>query len=304
MNVIEKVAKKIREVKIQGAENIAKAAVIAIREFSNDIETSNKDEFLNKIEEAKKILLESRPTEPLMRNSLNFIIMMIEKDSSNDIKYLKNAVFSYSNEILKNMEFAKSKIAEIGSKLIEDDEVVFTHCHSSTVIGIFKKAKEQGKNFRVICTETRPLFQGRKTAKELSKFGIPVTMIVDSASNFIMEKATIVIVGADAITPKGIINKIGTSLIALAAKRAWVPFYSACELLKFDSRTLENSYVIEERKSDEIWKTRNKNIKIVNPAFDLTENEYITGIISEEGIQHPQVLIQKIQEKYPWLFRR
>jgi ribose 1,5-bisphosphate isomerase len=302
--VIEKVAKKIKEIKIQGAENIARAAIIAIQEFSNEIETNNKDEFLNKIEEAKQILLESRPTEPLMKNSLNFIIMMIKKNSSKDIEYLKNVVSSYSNEILKNMEFAKSKIAEIGSTLIENDEVVFTHCHSSTVIGILKKAKEQGKNFKVICTETRPSFQGRKTAKELSKFGIPVTMIVDSASNFMMEKATIVIVGADAITPRGIVNKIGTSLIALAAKKTWVPFYSACELWKFDSRTLENSYIIEERKSDEIWKTRNKNIKILNPAFDLTENEYITGIICEEGIQHPQVLIQKIQAKHPWLFRR
>ncbi|MCW1296258.1 MAG: S-methyl-5-thioribose-1-phosphate isomerase [Candidatus Parvarchaeota archaeon] len=303
-DIIERTASKIKELKIQGAENIAKSALQRIQEFSEKLEVNDKYEFINKIEEAKKILAESRPTEPLMLNSLNFIITMLEKNPVNEIKELKHLVSLYSNEFLHNLESAKNKIAEVGSTLIKDEEIVFTHCHSSTVMGILKKAKENGKRFSVICTETRPLFQGRKTAKELSALGIPTTMIVDAASSYMIEKANIVIVGADAITPKGIINKVGTSLIALAAKKAWVPFYVACELYKFDPRSLDETYIIEERDRNEIWKTKRKMIEIRNPAFDLTENEYITGIISEEGIQHPQVLIHIIQSKYPWLFRR
>ena len=137
------------------------------------------------------------------------------------------------------MDDSREQTAEIGAKRIQDGMTVFTHCHSSTVTRLLAKAKQGGKNFKVICTETRPAFQGRITAKEMVELGIETTFIVDSAARTFMPKADLVIVGADAITSEGnVVNKIGTGGLAVLAHEARKPFYVVSELLKFDPVTL------------------------------------------------------------------
>jgi ribose 1,5-bisphosphate isomerase len=171
---------------------------------------------------------------------------------------------------LSNLEASRERIAEIGAKRIRDGMVVFTHCHSSTVTHLLRKASQDGKTFKVICTETRPVFQGRITAKEMVDLGVKTTFIVDSAARSFMKKADIVIVGADAITSEGnIINKIGTATIALLASEARVPFYVASELLKFNSATLSGEYeTIEERSEDEVWTDAPEKLAARN-AFEV-----------------------------------
>ncbi len=160
-----------------------------------------------------------------------------------------------SREFLRDLEASKERIAEIGAKRIQDNMVVFTHCHSSTVTNLLKKAKKEGKTFEVICTETRPAFQGRITAKEMVSLGVKTTFIVDSAARSFMSQVDLVIVGADALTSEGnVVNKIGTSTIAVLAHEARKPFYVVSELLKFDPATLYGDYEkIEERSPTEIW---------------------------------------------------
>ena len=152
------------------------------------------------------------------------------------------------------------------------------------------KAHEEGRNFQVICTETRPAFQGRITAKEMLSMGVKTTFIVDSAARSFMHDADMVIVGADAITSEGnVVNKIGTAAIALLAHEARKPFYVVSELLKFDPATLYGEYEkIEERSRDEIWKEAPPELNVRNPAFDVTPRDLIHGIICEEGIVSPQ----------------
>ena len=120
---------------------------------------------------------------------------------------------------------------------------------------ILQKAKLDGKTFEVVCTESRPVFQGRITAKEMLDAGIKTTMIVDSAVRHFMNEVDLVFVGADAITSEGnVINKIGTSMVALAAREARTPFYVVSELLKFDPVTIHGDYEkIEERSPKEVW---------------------------------------------------
>jgi ribose 1,5-bisphosphate isomerase len=183
--------------------------------------------------------------------------------------------------------------------------VILTHCHSSTVTHVLRKAKQQGKRFEVVCTETRPVLQGRITAKEMLKLGIKTTMIVDSAVRYFMNHVDIVIVGADAITSEGnVVNKIGTSAVALAAHEARTPFYVASELLKFDpATTCGDCEGIEERNSDEVWKDAPNNLIIRNPAFDVTRRDYIHGLICEEGIVSPHTVLEIVNRKYPWIFQ-
>jgi ribose 1,5-bisphosphate isomerase len=183
---------------------------------------------------------------------------------------------------------------------------IFTHCHSSTVTHLLRKAKESGRTFEVICTETRPAFQGRITAREMVELGVKTTLIVDSAARSFMKKADIVVVGADAITSEGnVVNKIGSATIAVMAYEARVPFYVVSELLKFDPATLRGEYeTIEERSGDEIWKEAPEMLVVENPAFDVTRREFIQGIICEEGVIPPHLISEVIRRKYPWVIEK
>jgi ribose 1,5-bisphosphate isomerase len=301
---IQETAERIRKLEIQGARNVAIAAIKTIEVLAKHTKAKNKAEFLKELANAKEILFATRETEPLMRNAIRWILNRVDKNNSKKVKDTAKSVSSSANQFLNNLERSREEIATIGANRIRNGSVIFTHCHSSTVTYMLQKAKQQGKIFEVICTETRPIFQGRKTAKEMLDLDLKTTMLVDSASRHFMNQADIVLVGSDAITSEGnVINKIGTSLIALAAHEARTPFYVVSELLKFDPATIHGDCEkIEERDSSEIWKDPPKKLIIRNPAFDVTRRDYIHGIICEEGIISPHSTMEVVRRKYPWVF--
>lgn len=302
---IRSIAKKISELKIQGARNIAIAAIEALAELSKGTKSKTKKQFLNELFEGQKLLFNSRDTEPLMRNAIRWIINQIENTDKKEVLELSQIVKSSADEFLKNLEKSKEQIAKIGKKRIRNNSIILTHCHSSTVTKLLIDAKKEGKNFEVFCTETRPVFQGRITAQELITNGIKTTLIVDSAARSIIKDIDLVIVGADAITSEGnVINKIGTSTIALISKEARKPFYIVSELLKFDPATICGDYEkIEERDPSEIWKDPPKNLIIKNPAFDVTRRDFIHGIICEQGIIPPHSIFEVVRRNYKWIFQ-
>ncbi|UCF44972.1 MAG: S-methyl-5-thioribose-1-phosphate isomerase, partial [Candidatus Bathyarchaeota archaeon] len=269
---VHSVANRIRKLEVQGARNVAIAAIKALEALAEETRAGTRKEFMKELSEAKATLFASRATEPLMRNAVRWIISQVENSGKEKVVALAKLISLRSSEFLKNLEASKEFIAEIGAKRIQNNSVVFTHCHSSTVTCLLHKAKEDGKIFDVVCTETRPLFQGRITVKELLALGVKTTFIVDSAARSFMRYADLVIVGADAITSEGnVVNKIGTGAIALLAHEARKPFYVVSELLKFDPATVCGDYAqIEERSPDEVWKGAPKKLVIRNPAFDVT----------------------------------
>ena len=301
---VQSAAEKIKRLEVQGARNVAIEAIKALETLASKTRAKTKKEFFDELSKSKEILFASRETEPLMRNAVRWIISQVEKSNEKNVKKLSKTISLASKEFLKNLEDSKEKIAEIGAKRIRDNSVIFTHCHSSTVNYLLERAKKEGKTFEVICTETRPIFQGRTTAKEMLELGIKTIFIVDSAARFFMNQVDLVIVGADAITSEGnVINKIGTSMMALIAHEARTPFYVVSELLKFDPMTMYGDYEkIEERSPEEIWKDPPQNLIIRNPAFDVTRRDFIHGIICEEGIISPHSIIEVMHRKYPWIF--
>jgi len=273
MDIVEKTVRDIKGLRIQGAENIARAAIIAWSKAKDKKKASEK-------------LAKTRPTEPMLRNVL---------------KYLEK--FGDAKGLLKKLDEDRKKIEEIGSKKIQDGFIVYTHCHSSTVTSVLKKAWKDGKRFEVYVTETRPFFQGRITAKELAAEGIPVTIFVDSAARLALKKSNIMLIGCDAITAEGIvINKIGSELFAEVANKYDIPVYVATHSLKFDPLTFFGFEVeIERRAAKEIWDRPPKGVKISNYVFEKINPKLITGIISELGILKPETFIQEVKKVYRWL---
>lgn len=260
-----KICQNIKSIKIQGARNIAKASLYAYSLFPNK-KTKNK-------------LLSLRPTEPMLINVLNKIEKMPYK------------------EIQEHFDSAQSKINKYAYKIIKNNSVIFTHCHSTNVIQALIYAKKRGKKFQIYNTETRPLYQGRKTAKELKKAGIRVTTFVDAAAAIALEKkqqtqkTDLVFLGADAILKQSIINKVGSGMFSEIAKKHKIPVYILADSWKFYPKKLK----IEERSFKEIWKRVPEKIKIKNPAFEKIPKKNIKAIISELGILSYGQFLKKVK---------
>ncbi|MCD6479539.1 S-methyl-5-thioribose-1-phosphate isomerase [Candidatus Bathyarchaeota archaeon] len=303
MRRVLEAAKRIRRLEVQGATNVALTAIRALVEQMRESKAKSREEALAEIEEARDILFGARETEPFMRNALRYIEWRIRAARWESVEELNRLMEAVAEEFIQRFREARKRIEDIGSRRILPGTRILTHCHSSAVIGVLRAAKRRGIEFEVICTETRPLYQGRITAKELLEMGVRTTMIVDSAVRTFLKQVDLVLVGADAITSEGnIINKIGTSLIALAAQEARVPFYVVTELLKFDPQTIHGDYeAIEERAASEIWPDAPEGLAIRNPAFDVTRRDYIHGIICEEGVISPHSILEAVRRRYPWI---
>lgn len=262
----EKILRAIKTIKIQGARNIA--------------ETGLKAYYLSPSQKSLKLILSSRPTEPMLEKVLNL--------------YRKMPGY----QIINHFSEAQNKINLFVFKTIKKGDKIFTHCHSSNVIQSLIFSKKHGKKFEVYNTETRPLFQGRKTSKELSNAGIKVTQFVDNALALALEKdgkkdslySTKIFLGADALLKTGIINKIGSKTIAELALIHKIPLYIIADSWKFTSKKVP----IEQRSLNEIWDKAPKKIKIQNPAFEFVHKKYITKIISELGSLDYNLFLKKV----------
>ncbi len=258
------VVKDIKNLKIQGATDIALKSLNYLKRFVG------KKDFNKKC----TLLLNARPTAVTLYNVLK------------ELK--KTPTKKKINELVKALNESNQRIAKHGAPLIKSGSRVQTHCHSSSALAIIKEAAKK-KRFTVVVDETRPKRQGIKTAKELAKIrNIKVVLLVDSAAGLalsppVIPMSDIVIVGTDAIRKQGVINKIGTYFLALAAAEHDIPFYVAASHFKFDKR---KRVEIEERPTEEIYK-KIKNVEIKNPAFDITPWKYITAVITENGIKKP-----------------
>ena len=293
--------KKINNLEIQGAADIAKAASKAFVFKISTSKSKNKQELMKEINVIRKKIFSTRTTEPFMRNMINYIV---SSTSEMDFKYIIPALHVNLNKTLKWISKCERELVDIGAKRIKKGYIVYTHCHSSTVIRILKKSKDSGNKFEVHNTETRPLYQGRKTAKELIEYNIPVRHYVDSAARLALKKADIMIIGADAITSDAkVVNKIGSELIAEAAYRLDIPVYICTHSWKFDPKTIFGfDEAIEKRSEKEIWPAKPKNIIIDNFSFEKIDPSLITGIISEMGVYKPQNFIEEIKRRYEWMF--
>ncbi len=268
---------RIKNLEIQGAINIAEHSLIYLKGFAK------KNGFGHKFDLECDRLIAARPTGVALYN----VIRELRRDKS----------FRKIDELLNKIKNNKEKISNYGEKLIKNNSTVQTHCHSSNVMDIIKKAAEN-KKFTVIADVTEPMHQGIKTVKELSEIkNIEVILVTDDAAGLALSHpcismSDILILGADAIRKDGIVNKIGTYLLAVAAKERGIPFYIAASTLKYDRR---RRLVIEMRKPSEVHR-KIKGVKILNPAFDVTPWKFINGVITEDGTKKPEQVLRELKQ--------
>lgn len=296
-------AEAIRSMEIRGAGRIARAGASALLDLAQSYHGEDEASFLAELDVAKRTLLDSRPTAVSLWNGVHAVVRGV-KDQP-DLASMLALVESNAQRFITRSEEAVRQISLIGAKRIQDGDVIITHCNSSAAVGVLKEAYAQGKRFKVYATESRPWRQGIITVNELAEAGIDVTLIIDSAVRSVMKYANKVFVGADTVTSHGaLINKVGTSQVALAAKEARVQFYVCAETYKFSPMTLFGDMVtIEERDTEEVAKDGEvrPEVKIFNPVFDSTPAAYIDAIITEAGMISPgsvyQVMVESLGEE-------
>jgi len=296
------IANAIRTLAVRGAPAIGVSGAFGLALAALQSDAKEKDELVNYLEDARKILFETRPTAVNLAWGLEKIMRVAKMcDTVDEIRkaVVETAKKMADDDVQINMLLGKN-----GSELFSNNDTIMTHCNAGalatvgygTALGVIRATKESGKNIKVIATETRPIQQGsRLTAFELKHDGIDVSLIPDTAVGYTMANGLVnkIVVGADRILRTGhVYNKIGTYQVATMAKKHNIPFYVAAPLSTFDLKNNPQDVIIEQRKASEVTgigdkKTAPDGINVINPAFDMTPPELITGIITENGIVKP-----------------
>ena len=293
------VADAIRTLVVRGAPAIGVSGAFGLALAALKSNATSKDELLGDLEKAKKILFETRPTAINLKWGLDKIMEVAK--NGNEVSQIKNTIVDTAKQMAEDDIKINMAMGKNGSELFSDNDTIMTHCNAGalatvaygTALGVIRATKESGKNVKVIATETRPVQQGsRLTAFELKHDGIDVSLIPDTAVGYSMAQGLInrVVVGADRILRTGhVYNKIGTYQVATMAKQHGIPFYVAAPLSTFDMENNPEDVVIEQRKASEVTgigdkKTAPDGINVINPAFDMTPPELISGIITEKGV--------------------
>jgi methylthioribose-1-phosphate isomerase len=293
----------IKEMVIRGAPAIGVAAGFGIALFC--IQSKSKDVIINNFEKICKEFAKSRPTAVNLFWAIKRMKKKFEATKAQSLAEIQDTLLSEATNIYNEDILTNRLIGEHGNKIISKKSKrcnILTHCNAGalatagygTALGVIRTAHDSGKNIHVFVDETRPFLQGaRLTAWELMKEKIPCTLICDNMAGFLMNKNIIdvIVVGADRIAANGdTANKIGTYSLSVLAKENNVPFYVAAPISTFDM-TIKNGkeIPIEERSGKEITHIFSEqispdNIQTFNPAFDVTPNRNITGIITEKGI--------------------
>ena len=301
-DTFNQVADAIRNLVVRGAPAIGVSGAFGLALASIQSKATTKEQLLADLEIAKKILFETRPTAVNLAWGLEQIMnVAYSKSSISEIQY---SVVAEAKKLAEDDIKINQTMGKLGSELFESNDTIMTHCNAGalatvaygTALGVIRAIKESGKNVKVIATETRPVQQGsRLTAFELQHDGIDVSLIPDTAVGYTMAHKLVnkVIVGADRILKTGhVFNKIGTYQVAIMAKQHGIPFYVAAPLSTFDMKSNPDEVVIEMRKGTEVTgigdkKTAPEGIDVINPAFDMTPPELISGIITEKGVANP-----------------
>jgi len=293
------VANAIKTLVVRGAPAIGVSGAFGLALAVLQSNANTKDKLLSDLEKAQQILFATRPTAVNLGWGLQKIMNVAK--TGNSIDDIKELVISEAKKMAdEDIEINKT-MGKNGSVLFENNDTIMTHCNAGalatvaygTALGVIRATRENGKNVKVIATETRPIQQGsRLTAFELKHDGFDVSLIPDTAVGYSMANGLVnkVVVGADRIVKTGhVFNKIGTYQVATMAKQHGIPFYVAAPLSTIDLETKAENVVIEMRKGSEVTgigekKTAPDDINVINPAFDMTPPELISGIITEKGV--------------------
>lgn len=308
------VARGIRELWVRGAPAIGVSAAMGLALGARQISAGSFEEFWPKFEEICSFMAATRPTAVNLTWAIERVKKFVQDNKDKDIDAIRELLVRESQRMIDEDIETNRRIGSFGSVFVSDDDNLITHCNAGAIAtagygtaeGVMRAAVGEGKKIHVYVDETRPVLQGaRLTAWELMQENIPCTLITDNMAGYFMyhDMIDLAVVGADRITRNGdVANKIGTYSLAVLCKEHGIPFYVAAPLSTIDF-SMESGYLIpiEERNPREVTHVFDKvqiapdDVKVANPAFDVTPARYISAIITEVGAFHPRD-IQKLAD--------
>jgi translation initiation factor eIF-2B subunit delta len=263
-----------------GAVQIAERAADILLRRAGTGEAASPDAFRQELLMTGWALIRAQPIMAPLVNLVNAVLWKLEERESPG--ELRLAVAQATEEFKRQLRQNALRVAEGALGLINDGSTIITISHSSTVEQALLHARRAGRRFSVICVESRPACEGREAAAALASSGMPVTLVVDAAAVALVRKAHLVLVGADLLSNQGVVNKVGTRMLALAAQAAGVPFYPLCGGEKF----LPPGYSPPEQQewpAGEVWADAPPGVTVQNRYFEWTPLEELSGIVTEQG---------------------
>ncbi|MUV60421.1 ribose 1,5-bisphosphate isomerase [Halobacterium sp. CBA1126] len=306
---VETTADDIAEMEVRGAATIARAAADALEAQARASDAATPAGFREELRAAARRLRDTRPTAVSLPNALRFVLNEVDGDSVAD---LRAATVDAAERFRDQLDRAQDDLGAIGANRLRDGDTIMTHCHSTDALACVEAALDDGKDVEAIVKETRPRKQGHITAKQLREWDVPVTMVVDNAARRYLDDVDHVLVGADSIAADGsVVNKIGTSMLAVSARERGVPVMVAAQTLKLHPDTLTGHTVeIEMRDEAEVLSDEERaevgDVDVENPAFDVTPPRYVDAIVTERGQFPPESVVTLMRELYgegtsePW----
>jgi translation initiation factor eIF-2B subunit delta len=269
---------------VQGAETLALLAQIT--------QARSAVEFRAELLEAGQALIAAQPAMASFFNLVNAVLLSVEE--ARDMGTLRETVEGRARRFAGGMEQRSQRIAEAALGLIYDGATLMTISYSATVLAALLRAREAGKRFRVVCPESRPQREGVALAQRLGNEGIEAVVIVDAAAAHFMDKVQLAFVGADSLSAQGLVNKVGTYGLALAARAHKVPFYALCGTEKFLASARPFHQMIEERDPREVLPQAWANVRAINVYFDPTPLDLLSSVVTERGLLSPPEIMRDL----------
>lgn len=305
-SAVQDVAEAIRSMVVRGAPAIGVAAAFGLALAARESRANGKIDLLLDLEAAAKLLRAARPTAVNLDWAVSRMLVRAQEFNGN-VEDLRSHVLGEAQRMADEDVEVNRRMATHGARLIDDGDTIIHHCNTGalaavdwgTALGAIRMAHEGGKRVHVLVDETRPRLQGaRLTAWELQQYGIPFEIITDSMAGHFLRRGEVqaVMFGADRVAANGdVANKIGTYMLALAARSNGVPAFAVVPTSSIDLSVAEGSLIpIEERDPAEVLEISIGGERAVpigararNPAFDITPNSLISAIVTENGISYP-----------------
>lgn len=291
-NKIARLTDEIKNDKTQGASQLARQATAVLKVAAERSQADSAEQLLKELKGVGEGLMAARPAmAPIFNIVRRYLNALSEVSPEQGVGYVKSLAVSKADELARVSLQAIAEITSCGLGLIAEGDKIMTHSYSSTVMAVLQGTSAEGKHIAVIATRSGAGGTGQRIARELSRQGMTVTFIDDTAVGLYVSSANKVMVGADRVCADGtIVNGVGTYPLALAAQKAAVPFYVLCETLKFDHRMKSDKVDLEEKEPSEVVGRAKlpPQVSVKNPYFDITPLELVTGIVTENGLLAPE----------------
>lgn len=307
---VRTVSEQIENRDIRGTATIARETAQAIEVAADDAEAETPAEFRETVRVAARTLHEARPDDDSLSNALRYLFKRMDGET---VEELQQTVTAAARRFQENIDRARETLGQIGARRLRDGDTVMVHSHSADALATVEHALEDDKAIEAIVKETRPRKQGHIAAQQLQEWGVPTTLIVDSAARRYLDETDQVVVGADSIAADGsVVNRIGTSDLAVIARERGVPVTVAAQTVRLHPDSLTgHSAGIESRPEREVLDDATRKqigeVSVENPAFDVTPARYVDAIVTERGQYPPESVVTLMRELYggsardPWL---